>query len=329
MLNQADLIQLNCEQMIIQAGIAEASQAAAQPGRYPQLNSFDRIRLRAADGIAALAFRRCLAQREVPHQLIPSPNFNQTNGYDPALGGRRCLPVAQLVCRRSLIRSLNQNPGAVLGGKVFLPEQADWDAYGGEDLMVFAFISALVTRSREATKRALVAGQPLHLLYRMPPAWSLPEQWAPLEILVLKTDLSRPTTLTLHGQDGHQRYLTQQVRLEGHKRTEVSTGLFSVGALEVDHLPMGPLGLHNPTSGETLLAAPYQWGNVWLYALRIVLAGYIRRGDFYRLAERANLAEALVANPCLKDESLLSLPVSALKSLPGLFQKAEAWASQN
>lgn len=328
MITTGDLIRVNCERKFIQAGIAEASQAAAQPGRYPQLNSFDRIRLRAADSVAALALRRVLTERGVPHQLVPSPNFNHTGSCDPALGGRRCLPAAQLICRRSLIRQVKREPEALLARKVFLAEKVDWAGYSDEDLLIFAFISALVTRSREATKQAVVAGQPLHLLYRMPPGWSLPERWAPLEPLVLKTDQSGPLTVILHGQDGRQRYLAQQVRLQGRCRTEVSTGLFSIGALGIDRLPKGPLGLYNSATSEILLAAPYQWGNVWLYALQIVLAGYIRRGDFYRQAEPANQAEALSTNPCLKDERLLALPAAALRPLADLFQRASAWAGQ-
>jgi hypothetical protein len=143
---------------------------------------------------------------------------------------------------------------------------------------------------------------------------------------VLKTDISSPVTLTLHGQDGRRRYRAQQVKLAGRERTKIKSGFFSIGALQINRVPKGPIGIHNPISGETLLAAPYQWGNVWVYGIRIVFAGYIRRGDFYQQAERANQAEALVSNPCLKDESLLALPVSELKPLKGLFQKAEAWA---
>jgi hypothetical protein len=329
MLKEGDLIQIRCEQNMIQAGLAEASQAAALPGRFPRLNSFDRLRLRAADGIASLALRRILSRDEIPHQLAPSPHFNRTGGYDAVLGGRRCLPVAQMICRRGSIRRYSQDPAALIGRTLFLPEMPDWDAYGAEDLFVFVFIFSLVTRSREAIKKALVAGQPLHLLYCMPSGWGLPECWAPLETLVLKTDLSRPVALTLHGQDGHQRYHAEQVKLEARRRIEVETELFAIGALGIDRLPLGPVGIHHPGSQMTLLVAPYQWGNVWLYASRIVLPGYIRCADFFRQAEPANLAEACAANPCLREESLLALPVSSLKSLPDLFRRAEVWAAHS
>jgi hypothetical protein len=328
MLGRNDLIQFKCEKSIMQAGIEEASRAAAQPGRYPQINSFDRIRLRAADNMVELGFRRCLVRRGVPHQLSASPDFIGQHSYDVSLGGRRCIPVAQMICRRGLIRNLGQTPQQFLQRKVYLPERVAWEAYGDEDLYVFGFLTGLVTRSREAIKQAVVAGEPLHLLYRMPLEWSLPERWELLEALVLKTDLSKPVILTLHGQDGHQKYCTQQVELPGRKRIKIESEFFNVGALQINRLPKGPLGIHNPISNETLLAAPYQWGNVWVYGIRIVLAGYIRRRDFHRQAERANLAEALSANPCLENESLLALPVSELNSLPGLFQKAAAWENR-
>ncbi|MEN8241063.1 MAG: hypothetical protein ABFS17_04000 [Chloroflexota bacterium] len=325
----SDFLIQKCEPSLVQAGIEEASRAAAQPGRFPQLNSFDRIRLRAADNLAALAFLRCLTDNRVPHQFSTSPGFSDSAGYFPVIGGRTCIPVAQLISRRSLIRSLRKQPEQIIQREVYLPERTEWDVFGEEDLYVFAFTSALVTRSREAIKQAVNAREPLHLLYRMPAEWSLPELWSPLERLVLKTDLSESVTLTLHGQDGHQQYCEQQVWLEGRKRTAVSSELFSIGALGIDRLPKGPVGIHNPASGETLLAGPYQWGNVWLYGIEIVFAGYIRRGDFHRQAVRPAISEALYANPCLADERLLSLPVEGLKSLPDLFQRAAAWAEKS
>jgi hypothetical protein len=163
-----NLFQLRCEKSIVQAGIEEASRAAAKPGRYPYLNSFDRIRLRVADSVAGLGFRRCLAQRGVPHLLVDSPHFTDAHSCDVSLGGRRCIPVAQMVCRRGQIRKLHQNPEQYLARQVYLPERVEWDAYGDEDLFVFGFLTGLVTRSREAIKQAVVAGEPLHLLYRMP-----------------------------------------------------------------------------------------------------------------------------------------------------------------
>jgi len=328
MQNISDFLIQKCELSLVQAGIEEASRAAAQPGRFPQLNSFDRIRLRAADNLAALAFLRCLTANHVPHQFSTSPGFSDSAGYLPVIGGRNCISVAQLICRRSLIRSLKKQPEQIIHREVYLPERTEWDAFGDEDLYIFAITTALVTRSREAIKKAVNAREPLHLFYQMPSEWSLPELWSPLESLVLKTDLSESVTLTLHGQDGHQQYCAHQVRLEGRKRTAVCSEFFSIGALSIDRLPKGPVGIHNPASGETLLAAPYQWGNVWLYGIEISFAGYIRRGDFHRQAVRPAKSEALYANPCLENEHLLSLPVEELKPLPDLFKMAKTWVGK-
>lgn len=327
MLTAADLIELDCEDGLIQAGVQLACRAASQPGRFPELNSFDRIRLLAGDCIADLALRRCLSRSSIPHQTISSPGFNQAGSSDVVLGGRRCLTAAQLICSRKIIRQLRGSPQSILDRKVYLPERVVWDAYGDEDLFVFAFVLGLVTRSREAIKKALVARQPIYLFHRMPPAWSLPEVWSPMEKLVIKTDVSKLVSLSLHGQDGHQRYLSQTLEVQPHTRTEINTDLFSIGALQIDRVPSGPVGIHSPLLGETRLVAPYQWGNVWLYGIRVVLAGYIRKVDFYRQAGQANPLEALSANPCLKRESLLALPAAALKPLPGLFRKVEAWTT--
>ena len=326
--NISNLVFMACEKEYLQVGIEETCRAAAQPGRFPQINSYDRIRLRAADNVAALAFRRCLTAKRVPHQFSPSPGFADSTSYLPMIGGRNCILVAQMICRRSLIRRLRNQPEQIKQRMVYLPERTEWDAFGDEDLYIFAFISTLVTRSREAIKKAVNAGEPLYLFYRMPPDWSLPELWEPMETLVLKTDLSEAVTLTLHGQDGQQQYCSQQIRLAGRQRTEVSSSFFSIGGLGIDRLPKGPVGIHNPFTGETLLVGPYQWGNVWLYGIEIVFAGYIRRGDFHRHAVRPSMTEALYTNPCLVDEHLLSLPVEGLKPLTDLFQRAAAWAKR-
>ena len=44
--------------------------------------------------------------------------------------------------------------------------------------------------------------------------------------------------------------------------------------------PAGRVGVHSPRLGETLLIQPGEWGNIWVYGLEILLAGWLSRQEF-------------------------------------------------
>jgi hypothetical protein len=321
-----DFIALDCTPNIEAVGVSEVVRALAAPARFPHLSGFDRMRQRVGDNIVSLAFRRYLDAQKIPYQLTESLNFTQLDWSDITFGGRRCVPFAQLICSRPLIQRVHQNPELILSEHLYLPEGAPAAGYRDVDIYLFVHLTTLVTRSRGDIEKAIVAGQPVFLVYQMPDVWAAPAQWRTLDPLVLKTDLSEDLTLDMHGQDQRRGYLSDSVELPGRQRVEVSPGFFTLGALRAASLPSGPVGLHSETVDDTLLVAPFQWGNIRLYKMRMHITGYITQADFFRHASKVSGQTARRVNPCLQQENLLSVPVAELKPPQDLFVRAANWA---
>jgi len=325
---QDDIIQLPCADDLIQAGTANVTHSLVHPGGRSIDPAFDFLRAEVVDSAVELAFRRLLAREDVPHDLIESLAFSQPDRCDVAFGGRRCVVSGTLLCRREEINHIHKNPGALLDGDVFLREARRSGAHRDVDLYIFAFLTGLVTRSRQDLKKALNASQPSCLVFPMPEAWGIPSQWQALGPLAFKADVTTPVTLTLSGQDRHRAFLQSVFELPSRQRIELGEDFHTLNVLAASELPDGPVGVFSPRLDETILVSPYQWGNVWVYGMRVFLVGYISQGDFNRQAEDVPAGRRVASDPCL-DEDVISIPASALKPLKDLFIRAENWAQQS
>jgi hypothetical protein len=322
-----DILQLPCPEDVIQTGTTFVTRSLVHPGGQQVNLAFDYLRRRVVDKAVELAFRRLLMEEDIPHQLIDSVTFSQPDTYDVAFGGRRCVLAGMSISHREEINQIQNDLGILAEGKVYLPESRRSGIHRDVDLYIFAFLTGLVTRSRQALQKALNASQPVHLIFPMPEGWATPAQWDSLGELALKGDVSAPVHITLSGQDRHQGYVQFMVEIPSRERIEVEQDFNTLNVLQASVLPDGPIGVSSPRLQETVLVSPYQWGNVWVYGMRIYLMGYISQGDFYRQAETLPAGSRVTGEPNL-DEEVLSIPVSALKPMGDLFIRAENWAQQ-
>jgi hypothetical protein len=327
MLTQDDIIQQPCPEDLMQAGTAHIIHSLVHPGGRSIDPAFDFLRAEVVDSAVELAFRRLLTQENVPHDLIESLAFSEPDRYDVAFGGRRCVVFGTLICQREEISRIHKNPGTLVKGDVFLREARRSGAHRDVDLYIFATLTGLVTRSRQDLQKALNASQPSCLVFPMPGTWGTPSQWEPLGPLALKADISAPVSLTLSGQDRQRAFLQSTVELPSRQRIQVEEGFHTLNALAVSALPDGPVGVSSPWLRETLLVSPYQWGNVWVYGMRIFLMGYISQGDFNRQAGNVPASRGVTSDPCL-EEGAIPIPANSLKPLKDLFIRAENWAQQ-
>lgn len=313
---------------LTETAVREVARALAQPARFPLLDSFDEMRQRAADNIVTLAFRRYLFEQEVPFDSVESVSFTEPDQVDISFGGRRCIPFAQLVCDRGLIEQVHRQPEKLLEGDVYIPEGTPAAATRDVDIYLFVYLTALVARSRDESEQARLAGNPLYLVYQMPESWSIPKQRAAFGSLVFKTDTTEPAWLELHGLDELNGYQRMELSLPGHERVAASTPFYSLGAVRSAGMLSGPVGIHSQALDDTVLISPFQWGNIWVYGMRLYIAGYITQADFNRHSQRVNAALANLPNPCLRGEAVMRLPASALKPVDDLFVRVRNWARQ-
>ncbi len=311
---------------LTETAVREVTRALAQPARFPLLDTFDEMRQRAADNIVTLALRRYLSEQEVPYETVESVSYTEPDQYDISFGGRRCIPFAQLVCERDLIEQAHRQPEKLLEGDVYIPEGTPAAATRDVDIYLFVTLTALVARSRDESEQAHQAGQPLYLVHQMPQSWSIPNQRAAYGPLVFKTDTAEQVWLELHGQDELNGYQRMELTLTGHERVAVQTPFYSLGAVRSAGMPSGPVGIHSPALDDTVLISPFEWGNIWVYGMRLYIAGYITQADFNRHSQRVNVAQADLPNPCLRGEKVMRLPAAALKPVDDLFVRVRNWA---
>ena len=308
------MIELPCTPDLAETGVTEVVRALAHPSRQLFLGSFDEMRLRVAENIVSLALQRFLAEENIPHKMVEPLSFVEADRYDVTIGGRRCVPVPQLVCRE------------VGDERVYLQAEDKGRVVRDVDLYLFMRLEAKVTRSREEIDQARLAGKPVYLIHQMPGAWSSPEKWVGLDPLSLKTDTLEPVSLELHGMGADRAHCAYLVELAPRRRVRVKSGLYALGSVHARSVPSGPMGIHSPVFEGAYLINPYQWGNIWVYAEKISLMGYTTKGAFDRQASMVSGEEVDgLPNPCLRKMSLLGVPASALTPVEDLFARARAW----
>jgi hypothetical protein len=292
---------------LAETGVRELLRSLAHPARQLFFHSFDAMRLRVSNNIVSLALRRYLAGEEIPHQLAASISFTEADQYDLTIGGRRCIPAAQLAC------------GDPREDQVYLPIQRGGSLFRDVDIYLFFRLAANVTRSWDETEEILFAGKPVCLVHQMPEMWASPEHWDGLDRLAVKTDTSGRVILSLHGLDLHRAYRKFDLETSPRRRIVLKTGLFSIGAASAESYPAGPIGLFSGLLDDLHLIHPHTWGNIWVYGDSITGLGYITKAAFDRQARRVSGPEMESTNPRLGEDDYLCVPRSALTPLDDLF----------
>jgi hypothetical protein len=289
---------------------------------------YDRLRRIAAGVAVELAFRRYLTDKGVPFDILGATPFSAPDRYDLAIGGRRCDVKSFLIFNKSRIQGLRRDPSRLLEAPALVPADQVTDSHlAYEDLYIFAFVHALVTRTADDLSRAMAASQPHALVAPLPESWSRPGEWSSLGPLVLKCDTSRPQGLTLGGQTAQREYQTETVVLPPRRRTRVGTDYYSLVCLQAEDLPDGLVGVHSPRLGETHVVEPGKWGNIWVYGLEIVLAGYLTWGEFRRRSRRVPPGTAVLQYSRTRIENM-AVPLSDLRPVADLVARAKGWADR-
>jgi len=276
--------------------------------------------------VVELAFRRYLNEQAVPFGVLGAAPFSDPDHYDVSLGGHRCDLRSTLVSRRREITLLRRERGNLLQAPALIPvEEFAAADRKPDDIQLFAFLLGLVAPSRQDVDRALSAGQPVCLVHPLPMDWRRPSVWVPLEKLALKSECDQPVTVELTGQDAERNFITRAVDLLPRTRTEVPGGFCSLTCLRTGLRPAARIGIHSPLRGDACLVSPYDWGNVWVYGMEILLAGWLTHEDYRRKATVLNPGAHSLLIERTREKNLF-VPLEELNPLAPLFSKVKAWA---
>jgi hypothetical protein len=324
MISTSDLVCLPYTPDLTQAGISYACRSL--PHTYDRMGGshFDRLR-RIVVGIAVeLAFRRYLAQQHVPFDIKGATPFTDPDRYDVSLGGHRCDIKSFLISYREQIRSLHEQPSQLLDAPALVPlDQYAGDGHSPNDLYLFAFLTGLVAAEEADIQKAAEASQPLYFIHAMPPSWVRPQVWTPLGPLVLKSECDQPLVVELGGQDASREFITRALELPPRTRVQLDEGFYSLAYVHANTMPAARLGFHATRRRETYLVQPLEWGNIWVYGMRIYLAGWVTRDQFRQRAALLPVGSRVFQYDRTRTKNL-ALAVSQLHPIGDLLSQARA-----
>jgi hypothetical protein len=329
MLSAADFITLSYTPDMTPAGIALACQTLTHSYDRNPLTTFHRLRKVVANQAAELAFRRHLSHIHLPYKLNQNSHFAYPSRVSAVIGGRNCCLYSTEIFQRRMIRRIRYDPAILLSSPAMAPAKDLFlESRSETDLLIFSFVTGLVTPNHSELKKAAAAGKSLYMLYPLPAAWSRPSHWAPLRDIILKTEAGDNLTVLLGGLAGNRDMIVEEVQLPALQRVHSQVDFYSLAYAHLSEIPAGRLGLYSPALDKTMVIKPYQWGNIWVYGMNIILAGWITRGEFLRCAN-AYQPRSDFFEPAQGHGKYLALPVSELKPLQSLFERAFQWSSNS
>jgi hypothetical protein len=321
MITASDLIHLPYTRDLTEGGIAYALRSL--PYIYNRMggSSYDPLRRVIASAAVQLAFRRYLSEQNIPFEVKGAAPFTEHDRYDVSLGGRRCDIQPFLISHHNQISEMQRNPQVLLKAPALVAsDQHAGDIHSQFDLYLFAFLSGLITTSANELQKVIEAKQPHYLVHVMPDAWNRPMKWNPLGTLVLKSESEETQTLEIGGQDEGREMWSCRVELPPRTRVEIQNRFFSLSYVHSKSKLDARIGIRSPAYKETYLIDAQDWGNIWVYGMDILLAGYITRDDFSRRASFIQTGSRVFQYDATHVKNL-AVPVSDLKPLSELFER--------
>jgi hypothetical protein len=321
MITANDLLQLPFTSDLTEGGIAYANRSL--PHTYDRMagSPADRLRRIVAGVAVELAFRRYLAQQNIPFEVRGATPFTDPDRYDVSLGGHRCDIKSFLISHRNQITPLHANPEPILKAPALVPlDQYSADGHSDSDLYIFAFLTGLIASAPDDLQKAVDANQPTYLIHTMPRSWTQPRSWISLGQLALKSESNETLTLEIGGQDSGRDFMTHKIELPLRTRMEVKKDFYSLAYLHVDSKPTARLGIFSPSRKETYLVQPIAWSNIWVYGIDIFLTGWITRAEFRHRASLIHEGSRVFQYDQTRTKNL-AVPISELKPMRALLEQ--------
>jgi hypothetical protein len=285
LITPSDFLYLPYTRDLTEGGIAYAVRSL--PYTYNRMggSSHERLRRIVAGVSVELAFRRHLCEQEIPFDILGATPFTDPDHYDGSLGGRRCDVKSFLITHREQIAGMKRCPGIVLDAPALVPsDQNAAEGHSNSDLYLFAFLSGRVASAPADLEKIVRSSWPHYLIHTMPGAWNRPGEWNPLGTLALKSEAEETITVEIGGQDAGRAMRSLTVELPPRRRVLVEAGLFSLAYIHTRQPLHTRLGVYSPQLQETHIIHASEWGNIWVYGLEILLAGWMTRGEFNQRA---------------------------------------------
>jgi len=328
MITSSDLLHLPYTRDLTEGGIVYALHSLPYVYHRMSDSPYDLLRRVVASTAVEIAFRRYLSEQNIPFEVKAVAPFTEHQGYDVMLAGQRCEVMSFLITDREQMAQIKDSPERLLRAPALVAsDQHAGEEYSARDNYLFAFLPGLITTTGQDLQTVIETGQSHYLIHVMPDGWRRPSQWTPLGKLALKTDSEDGITIEIGGQDERREMRTYTIELPPRMRVQIQDNLFSLCYVHSRSNPQARIGIHSPIRKQTYLIDRPDWGNIWVEGMDVLLAGYITRDEFRRRAHFIQAGSRIFPYEVVQVKNL-AVPVSELKPLSELFQRAKPFSTQ-
>lgn len=287
MLSSSDFLHLPYTPDLTEAGIAYALRSLAYSYERDGRSPYGRLRRLVANVAVELAFRRYLTQEHVSFEVKASTPFTDRERFDVVLNGHRCDLKPFLISHREQILQIRKNPAVLLDAQALVPSDSHaGDGHSYNDIYLFAFMNGLVAASQADLQKAIEKNQPHYLVYVPSMLLRKPMHWKPLGTLTLRSESAEELIVEVNGQDEAREMRREVISLSPGVNVKLHEVFYSITSLHVRRVPEARIRIHCEALNETLVIAPHDWSNIWVYGMDIFMVGY---ATYEEMSQRATL----------------------------------------
>lgn len=287
MLSSSDFLHLPYTPDLTEAGIAYALRSLAYSYERDGRSPYGRLRRLVANVAVELAFRRYLTQEHVSYEVKASTPFTDRERFDVVLNGHRCDLKPFLISHREQILQIRKNPAVLLDAQALVPSDSHaGDGHSYNDIYLFAFMNGLVAASQADLQKAIEKNQPHYLVYVPSMLLRKPIHWKPLGTLTLRSESAEELIVEVNGQDEAREMKREVISLSPGVNVKLHEVFYSITSLHVRRVPEARIRIHCESLNETLVIAPHDWSNIWVYGMDIFMVGY---ATYEEMSQRATL----------------------------------------
>ncbi|HNH27037.1 MAG TPA: hypothetical protein PLR93_08460 [Anaerolineales bacterium] len=287
MLSSSDFLHLPYTPDLTEAGIAYALRSLAYSYERDGRSPYGRLRRLVANVAVELAFRRYLTQEHVSFEVKASTPFTDRERFDVVLNGHRCDLKPFLISHREQILQIRKNPAVLLDAQALVPSDSHaGDGHSYNDIYLFAFMNGLVAASQADLQKAIEKNQPHYLVYVPSMLLRKPMHWKPLGRLTLRSESAEELIVEVNGQDEAREMKREVISLSPGVNVKLHEVFYSITSLHVRRVPEARIRIHCESLNETLVIAPHDWSNIWVYGMDIFMVGY---ATYEEMSQRATL----------------------------------------
>ncbi|HNE04047.1 MAG TPA: hypothetical protein PLT08_05995 [Anaerolineales bacterium] len=287
MLSSSDFLHLPYTPDLTEAGIAYALRSLAYSYERDGRSPYGRLRRLVANVAVELAFRRYLTQEHVSFEVKASTPFTDRERFDVVLNGHRCDLKPFLISHREQILQIRKNPAVLLDAQALVPSDSHaGDGHSYNDIYLFAFMNGLVAASQADLQKAIEKNQPHYLVYVPSMLLRKPIHWKPLGTLTLRSESAEELIVEVNGQDEAREMKREVISLSPGVNVKLHEVFYSITSLHVRRVPEARIRIHCDALNETLVIAPHDWSNIWVYGMDIFMVGY---ATYEEMSQRATL----------------------------------------